>query len=157
MEREVERLKDATPAILVGRGSGITHDFEQSRSLILAAGLRVLKTAELSGIASEASATPLLEEAKSEPLCVLSRSELSDFVPKGLQDPARCFNPWKQVITTTRPEGAEDICERRSVWSTSVHLRHRFCRPFRAGVFLNQHLGLKPQAESFCPFGASIT
>jgi hypothetical protein len=46
MEREVGELRDSAPAILVGRGSGIAHDFKQSRSLILAAGLRVLKTAE---------------------------------------------------------------------------------------------------------------
>jgi hypothetical protein len=107
------------------------------------------------------------------------RASNSRLVPKGLQDSARGFNPWKQVNTATRPEGAEAICERRSVWSTSLHLRHRFYRPFstsnpavagcnsnkpvmndclvRAGFFLNQHLGLKPQAESSCPFGASTT
>jgi hypothetical protein len=85
----------------------------------------------------------------------LSRSELSDFVPKGLQDSARGFNPWKPVNLAPRPEGAEAIYKRRSVWSTSLHLRQRFCRPFRAGGFLNQHLGLKPQAESSCPFRAS--
>jgi hypothetical protein len=27
-------------------------------------------------------------------------------------------------------------------------------RPFRAGAFLNRYLGVKPQAESYCPFGA---
>ena len=27
-------------------------------------------------------------------------------------------------------------------------------RPFGAGAFLNRYLGLKPQAESYCPFGA---
>ena len=27
-------------------------------------------------------------------------------------------------------------------------------RPFRADAFLNRYLGLKPQAESYCPFGA---
>ena len=46
MEREVGELKDSAPAILVGRGSGNTHHFEQSRLLILAAGLRGLKIAE---------------------------------------------------------------------------------------------------------------
>jgi hypothetical protein len=27
-------------------------------------------------------------------------------------------------------------------------------RPYRAGAFLNRYLGLKPQAQSYCPFGA---
>ena len=83
----------------------------------------------------------------------LSRRDLSDFVPKGLQDSARGFNPWKHVHAKTRPEGAEDIRDRRFVWSTSAHLRHRFYRPLRGGPFFNRHLGLKPQAESFSPFG----
>jgi hypothetical protein len=30
---------------------------------------------------------------------------------------------------------------------------HSFYRPFRAGRFMNRHLGLKPQAESYSPFG----
>ena len=110
----------------------------------------------------------------------------SRLAPKRLKDSARGFNPWKQVNTTARPKGAVDICERRFVWSTFVHLRHRFYRPFRAGFFLNQHLGLKPQAavarlwralvirfsepknlaatkalrsraESSCPFGANLS
>jgi hypothetical protein len=46
MEREVGELKNSAPADLVGRGSGITHHFEQGRLLILAAGLQVLKPAE---------------------------------------------------------------------------------------------------------------
>ena len=58
-------------ASLVGRGSGITHSFEQSRLLRWTADSLVLRTADLSDIASEASAAPLLQEAKSEPLGVL--------------------------------------------------------------------------------------
>ena len=85
----------------------------------------------------------------------LSLRDLSDFVPKGLQDSARAesFRPWKRVHAKTRPEGAEDIRDRRFVSSTSAHLGHRFYRPLRGGPFLNRHLGLKPQAESFSPFG----
>jgi hypothetical protein len=35
-----------------------------------------------------------------------------------------------------------------------VHLAKPIYRPFRASAFLNRYLGLKPQAESYCPFGA---
>ena len=55
----------------------------------------------------------------------------------------------------TRPERAEDICGPRFIWSTSVHLKHRFYRPFRAGAYFNRYLGLKPQAESSSPFGTN--
>jgi hypothetical protein len=50
----------------------------------------------------------------------------------------------------SRPEGAEEIYDRRSIWSPPTH---QFYRPFRAGRFMNRHLGLKPQAESCSPFG----
>jgi hypothetical protein len=30
-------------------------------------------------------------------------------------------------------------------------------RPFRAGRRVDVFLGLKPQAESYCPFGAEVT
>ena len=69
----------------------------------------------------------------------------------------------------TRPERAEDICDPRFVWSTSVDLRHRLYRPFsffvpsarklrrtgRAGAYFNRYLGLKPQAETSSPFGTN--
>jgi hypothetical protein len=38
-----------------------------------------------------------------------------------------------------------------------VHLRKPIYRPFGAGVFLTRYLGLKPQAESYCPFGADAS
>jgi hypothetical protein len=41
---------------LVGRGPGITHQFERSRLLLLTAGSQGPRTADLSDIASEASA-----------------------------------------------------------------------------------------------------
>jgi hypothetical protein len=53
----------------------------------------------------------------------------------------------------SRPEGAEEIFDRRSIWSTPSRPMHRFYRPYRAGRFMNRHLGLKPQAESCSPFG----
>jgi hypothetical protein len=33
-------------------------------------------------------------------------------------------------------------------------LTQQFCRPFRGVTFFGPYLGLKPQAESSCPFGA---
>ena len=36
----------------------------------------------------------------------------------------------------------------------SVDLRKTDLPPLRGGRFLNRYLGLKPQAESCCPFGA---
>ena len=83
----------------------------------------------------------------------LSRRDLSDFVPKGLKDSARGFNPWRRVHAKTRPEGAEDIRDRRVVWTISAYRKRRFYRPLRGAHRFNRHLGLKPQAESFSPFG----
>ena len=36
----------------------------------------------------------------------------------------------------------------------SARLPKPIYRPFRADAFLNRYLGLKPQAESYCSFGA---
>jgi hypothetical protein len=83
----------------------------------------------------------------------LSRRDLSDVVPKGRQDSARGFNPWRRVHAKTRPEGAEDIRDRRVVWTISVYRKRRFYRTLRDGHRFNRHLGSKPQAESFSPFG----
>jgi hypothetical protein len=82
----------------------------------------------------------------------LSRRDLSDVVPKGRQDSARGFNPWRRVHAKTRSEGAEDIRDRRVVWTISVYRKRRFYRTLRGGHRFNRHLGLKPQAESFSPF-----
>jgi hypothetical protein len=97
---------------------------------------------------------PREQEGIAQEFSPLSRRDWSDFVPKGLQDSARAesFRPWKHAQAKTRPEGAADIRDRRFVWS-SAHLRHRFYRPLRGGPFFNRHPGLKPQAESFSPFG----
>ena len=106
-------------------------------------------------IANRVDEGPAAKEQKNEvqSLSRLSLRDLSDFVPKGLKDSARGFNPWKHVHPETRPEGAEDIRDLYFVWSTSAHPEHRFYRPLRGGPFFNRYLGLKPQAESFSPFG----
>ena len=83
----------------------------------------------------------------------LSQRELLDFVPKGLQDSARGFNPWTCAHTTTRPEGAKDFSNRRVRLAKTAYSKHRFYRPLWGGVFFYCHLGLKPQAESSSPFG----
>jgi len=56
---------------------------------------------------------------------------------------------------TTRPEGAKDI---RSLLRRSTHgLATTLYRPFGAGHFFSGNLGLKPQAESFRPFGTTTS
>jgi hypothetical protein len=74
-------------------------------------------------------------------------------VPKGLTDSGRGFNPWEDIHTTARSEGAKEVRDRWIEWSTSAYLKQRFCRPLRGGAFYDQHHGLKPLAESFSPFG----
>ena len=54
---------------------------------------------------------------------------------------------------TTCPEGAEDVCDRRFVSRTHLRVGGTFYRPYRADLVLYWFLGLKPQAESFNPFG----
>ena len=53
-------------------------------------------------------------------------------------------------------EGAEVVCDRRSIWSTPAHPAHQFYRPFGAGRSIAWHQGLKPLAESCSPFGTKI-
>jgi hypothetical protein len=51
-------------------------------------------------------------------------------------------------------ERVKDVCDGRFVF-ICVHLRLTDLPPLWGGcVFLNRYLGLKPQAESCCPFGA---
>jgi hypothetical protein len=54
----------------------------------------------------------------------------------------------------TRPERAEDVWGGHFRLSSWFAFAKPIYRPFRAGGFLNPYLGLKPQAESYCPFGA---
>ena len=105
------------------------------------------------GTQGDGNPAPKEQQNIAEGFSPLSWWDLSDFVPKGLKDAARGFNPWKHVHPKTRPEGAEDIRDRRFVWSKSAQPRHRCYRPLWGGPFFNWHLGLKPQAESFSPFG----
>ena len=90
--------------------------------------------------------------------------------PKGHQGSARGFNPWNRPHRTAPCKGARSICSRtyqESVIgiaprvSTNEHrlgLRGGICRgslaPFQGGSHWVNFLGLKPQAESWCPFGA---
>jgi len=66
---------------LVGRGSGTTHQFEQSRLLCGTTGSFGRMMVDLSDVASEASAKPPLQEAKSEPQSFLP-SPRKDFDSK---------------------------------------------------------------------------
>jgi hypothetical protein len=75
------------------------------------------------------------------------------FVPKGLQDSAWGFNPRNMSTQRPRPEGAEDICDRRFIWSTPPHPNAPVLPPLRGGRFINLYLGLKPQGASCSPFG----
>jgi hypothetical protein len=105
------------------------------------------------GTPADGNPAPKEQQNIAQGFSPLSRWDLSNFVPKGLKDSARGFNPWEHVHPKTRPEGAKDIRDRRFVWSTSAQPRHRFYRPLQGGPFFNRHLGLKPQAEPFSPFG----
>ena len=61
------------------------------------------------------------------------------------------FNPRCNVKEKPRPEGAADELLLNSYSDDSA--RMDLFRPFRAGRYFGMHLGLKPQAESFNPFG----
>ena len=64
------------------------------------------------------------------------------------------FQPREHVHINVLPvKGRKVFGERRSIWSTPAQRRIGFYRPFGAGRFTNRHLGLKPQAESYSPFG----
>jgi len=88
----------------------------------------------------------------------LAKSEVSDFVLKGLQGSARAesFRPWTCAQTTARPEGAEDIFNRRIRLAKTAYPSHRLYRALWGGALFYRHLGLKPQAESSSPFGTKI-
>ena len=109
--------------------------------------------------------------------------DLSDSVPKGLQDSARLrkafvaarffgliglmvrahrsvataawgFNPRKTSAQRPALKGRQ-TSRPRFYLAPSRHTK--FCRPSRAGYLLYRYLGLKPQAESCYPFGISQT
>jgi len=69
------------------------------------------------------------------------------FVPKGLQDSARGFNPGN-AQETTRPEWAAGSFDQRLVWLASYIPETPLLQPLRGGAVFYRHLGLEPQAES---------
>jgi hypothetical protein len=67
------------------------------------------------------------------------------YVPKGLEDLARGFNPGCDVNEWIALKG-------RKGWGRSA-LELRFFRPFRAVCDSDRYPGLKPRAKSSSPFG----
>jgi hypothetical protein len=67
---------------------------------------------------------------------ILQTSVTEVFVPKGLQDSARGFNPGN-AQETTRPEGAADSFDQHLVWLASYIPEAPLLPPLRGGaVFL---------------------
>ena len=54
------------------------------------------------------------------------------------------------------PESGTRLALFTEVCGLPIHALSQIFRPFRAGRRVDVFLGLKPQAESFCPFGAEI-
>ena len=75
---------------------------------------------------------------------------LWNFVPKGLQDSAWGFNPRKTSTERPAPKGRQT---NRPGFHSALSRYSIVYRPFRAGCLLYRYLGLKPQAESYYPFG----
>ena len=75
------------------------------------------------------------------------------FVPKGRQDSARGFNPGNQSKKGPAPTGRKN--DRDQGVSSNEILEVFLFRPFRAGRDFDVLLGLKPQAESYRPFGTN--
>ena len=80
-------------------------------------------------------------------------AEHSVSAPKGHCDSAWGFNPGCHLKTRTAPSKGRQICFEANGDKNKTSMPNIF-RPFRAGRRLGVFLGLKPQAESFCPFGA---
>jgi len=76
------------------------------------------------------------------------------FRPEGAIGLSLGFQPQEQVHTTTRPERAERCWGGRFVLHLRSPSQHRSTAPRGGVAFLNWYPGLKPWAESFCPFGA---
>jgi len=77
-----------------------------------------------------------------------------NFVPKGLQDSAWGFNPRKTSAWRPALKGRQT---NRPGFHAAPGRYTITYRPFRAGGLLYRYLGLKPQAESYYPFGISQT
>ena len=59
----------------------------------------------------------------------------AEFVPQGLEDSARGFNPGNTSTQQPALKGRKIFVIDGSFWSTPTHLMRRSWRPFRAGAF----------------------
>jgi hypothetical protein len=75
--------------------------------------------------------------------------------PKGQQDSAQGFNPGYWVATRSALKVAPERVRARCWFCEFTTPRHLWC-PFRAHLLIICYPGLKPWAESRCPFGAGI-
>ena len=78
--------------------------------------------------------------------------------PKGQKDSARGFNPGLANPKGGALKAAQELRTASSIcggYGFSQTLRTSGAT-FRAHLLVTRNLGLKPQAESFCPFGAII-
>jgi hypothetical protein len=126
---------------LVGRGSGTTHQFEQSRLLCGTTGSLGLTIAEPQSF-----------------LPSPRKGFDSTLAPKGRRDSAQGFNPGYHILRRCAwDEGGKG----QQIWRDGLNLRIQRPVPasssatFRARRIGVVNPGLKPWAESFCPFGAS--
>jgi len=73
--------------------------------------------------------------------------------PEGTIGLSPGLQPREHVHTMSRPEGGGRYLSSAVHLVNPYHPTRRFYRPFGAGRFINRYLGLKPQAESYSPYG----
>jgi hypothetical protein len=73
--------------------------------------------------------------------------------PEGMTGLSLGFQPQLSIKKWIRPEGARE--RDFALPNVEPNLTRTACRPFRAGSRVGFILGLKPQAQSFYPFGIS--
>jgi hypothetical protein len=132
---------------LMGRGYRTTDPFERSCLLGRTAGASGLAIADLSDVASEASAKPLLQEAKSEPPCLppSPRKGLdSTIAPEGQKDSAQGFNPGFTIPMRRALKVAPEYV-RTGRWIRKFNPWRQICCPFRAHRLKMLYPGLKPR------------
>jgi hypothetical protein len=83
----------------------------------------------------------------------MQRQKTRNLAPKGQKDSARGFKPGYGKQSGAALKAA---VERRNpvLPHLSICPAHRIWRPFRARRAITRYPGLKPRAESCCPFGA---
>ena len=75
--------------------------------------------------------------------------------PEGMTGLSLGFQPQVSIKKWIRPEGAVE--RDFALPNVGPNLKRTACRPFRAGSRVGFVLGLKPQSESFYPFGIRPT